>query len=94
MEKRGWPLSFLFLQSGKGYAYEGKEGGADDNGRSVKGEKVDVELADIRKLGIVTLGAMKQYERIEKFLNFLKSVSVIFLRMQHGLCRQQPHSHI
>ena len=59
VEKRGWPLSFLFLQSGKGYA--------------VKGEKVDVELADIRKLGIVTLGAMKQYERIEKFLNFLKS---------------------
>ena len=73
VEKRGWPLSFLFLQSGKGYAYEGKEGGADDNGRSVKGEKVDVELADIRKLGIVTLGAMKQYERIERFLNFLKS---------------------
>ena len=33
----------------------------------------DVELSDIRKLGIVTLGAMKQYERIEKFLNFLKS---------------------
>lgn len=33
----------------------------------------DVELSDIRKLGIVTLGVMKQYERIEKFLNFLKS---------------------
>ena len=73
VEKRGWPLSFLFLQYGKGYAYEGKEGGADENGRSVNGEKVEVELADIRKLGIVTLGAMKQYERIEKFLNFLKS---------------------
>ncbi len=73
VEKRDWPLSFLYLQNGKGYAYEGKEGGADDEGRSVKGEKVDVELADIRKLGIVTLGAMKQYERIEKFLNFLKS---------------------
>ena len=62
--KTGWPLSFLFLQNGKGYAYEGTEGGADDSGRSVNGEKVDVELADIRKLGIVTLGAMKQYERI------------------------------
>ena len=71
--KRGRPLSFLLLQNGRGYAYEGKEGGADDDGRSVQGEKVDVELADIRKLGIVTLGAMKQYERIEKFLNFLKS---------------------
>jgi predicted ATPase len=73
VEKRGWPLSFLFLQNGKGYAYEGKEGGADDSGRSVNGEKVEVELTDIRKLGIVTLGAMKQYERIERFLNFLKS---------------------
>lgn len=73
VEKRGWPLSFLFLQNGKGFAYEGKEGGADDSGRTVSGEKVDVELVDIRKLGIVTLGAMKQYERIEMFLNFLKS---------------------
>ena len=73
VEKRGWPLSFLFLQNGKGYAYEGREGGEDQNGRSVKGEKVEVELADIRKLGIATLGAMKQYERIEKFLNFFKS---------------------
>lgn len=34
---------------------------------------MEVELTDIRKLGIVTLGAMKQYERIERFLNFLKS---------------------
>ena len=42
------------------------------DGRSLA-KKVDVELADIRKLGIVTLGAMKQYERIERFLNFLKS---------------------
>lgn len=73
VEKRGWPLSFFFLQNGKGYAYEGKEGGEDDTGRSVNGKKIDVELADTRKLGIVTLGAMKQYERIEKFLDFLKS---------------------
>lgn len=72
-EKRGRPLSFLFLQNGKGYVYEGREGGADDNGRSVSGKKVEVELVDTRKLGIVTLGAMKQYERIEHFLNFLKS---------------------
>lgn len=71
--KTGKPLSFLFLQNGKGYAYEGKEGGADETGRSVNGEKIDVELTDIRKLGIVTLGAMKQYERIERFLKFLKS---------------------
>lgn len=70
--KSGRPLSFLNLTDGKGYAFEGKEGGQDDDG-SVEGDKVDVELSDIRRLGIVTLGAMKQYSRIEMFLAFLKS---------------------
>lgn len=67
--KSGRPLSFLYLIDGKGYAFEGAEGGQDDEG-VVTGSKVDVELSDIRKLGIVTLGAMKQYSRIEKFLTF------------------------
>ena len=40
---------------------------------SVIGDKKIVELSDKRKLGIVTLGAMKQYSRIEMFLSFLKS---------------------
>ena len=71
-QKGGGPLSFCQLTEGKGYAFEGVEGGQDDNG-SIEGKKVDVELADNRKLGIVTLGAMKQYSRIEKFLDFLKS---------------------
>lgn len=70
--KRGWPLSFLYLIEGKGYAFEGVEGGQDEDG-SVVGDKKIVELSDTRKLGIVTLGAMKQYSRIEMFLAFLKS---------------------
>lgn len=70
--KRGWPLSFLYLIDGKGYAFEGVEGGQDEDG-SVVGDKKIVELSDTRKLGIVTLGAMKQYSRIEMFLAFLKS---------------------
>lgn len=72
VEKRGWPRSFLHLQEGHGYAFEGTEGGQDDNGK-ITGEKKEITLADIRKPGIVTLGAMKQYDRIEKFLQFLKS---------------------
>ncbi|MDO5424053.1 MAG: AAA family ATPase [Eubacteriales bacterium] len=71
----GWPRSFMYLQEGVGYAFEGTE--KDDTGQnddgSVIGKKVDVQLSDIRRLGIVTLGAMKQYNRIEKFLNFLRS---------------------
>lgn len=70
--KNGRPLSFLNLTDGKGYAFEGKAGGQDEDG-SVEGEKELVELSDTRKLGIVTLGAMKQYSRIEMFLAFLKS---------------------
>lgn len=71
-QKHGRPLSFLYLIDGKGYAYIGADGGQNDDGTSV-GEKIDVELTDSRKLGIATLGTMKQYSRIEKFLSFLKS---------------------
>ncbi|MCI8517870.1 MAG: AAA family ATPase [Hungatella sp.] len=75
VERYGWPRSFLYLQEGKGYVFEGSENeetGQNDDG-SIVGKPVDVELNDIRKLGIVTLGAMKQYGRVEKFLNFLRS---------------------
>ncbi len=71
-QSSGRPLSFLYLTNGKGYAFEGVEGGQDDAGIDT-GVKVTVELNDMRKLGIVTLGAMKQYSRIEKFLGFLQS---------------------
>lgn len=70
--KNGRPLSFLYLSEGKGYAFEGENGGQDEDG-SIEGVKKDVTLADMRKLGIVTLGAIKEYDRIELFLDFLKS---------------------
>lgn len=73
VEDRGWPKSFLHLQNGIGYAFEGNRGGQDDETGVVDGNKIAVSLVDNRKLGIATLGAMKQYSRIEKFLNFLKS---------------------
>lgn len=69
----GRPLTFLYLSRGSGYAFEGIAGGQEDETNKISGEKKDVSLSDIRKLGIVTLGAMKVYTRIEKFLNFLKS---------------------
>lgn len=72
-QKIGRPLSFLYLQNGVGYAFEGKKGGQDEQGNEIDGKKVNVNLSDKRRLGIVTLGAMKQYERIEKFLGFLRS---------------------
>lgn len=73
VEQRGWPKSFLHIQNGVGFAFEGNSGGQDDETGAVDGTKVPVTLSDNRKLGVVTLGAMKQYSRIEKFLKFLKS---------------------
>ncbi len=75
IQKRGWPRSFLYLNKGRGFVFEGSEKddtGIDDDGK-ITGKQTDVELSDIRKPGIVTLGAMKQYERVEKFLEFLRS---------------------
>ena len=72
VEKKGYPLSFLYLVNGKGYAFQGEESGEDENG-IVTGKKESVELSERRKLGIVTIGAMKQYSRTEKFLSFLRS---------------------
>lgn len=72
-QKNGRPLSFLFLTNGKGYVFEGNEGGQDEESNEISGKKIDVELSETRKLGIVTLGAMKQYTRVEKFLSFLRS---------------------
>lgn len=74
VEKRGRPKSFLNLHEGKGYAFEGKDGWQDDEGNITgQGKRVDVDLADKRKLGIATYGAMSQYNRIVDFMNFLKS---------------------
>lgn len=73
IQRRGWPLSFLNLTNGRGYAFEGLRGGQDEDTGEITGEKKSVELSDTRKLGIVTLGTMKEFGRIEKFLFFLKS---------------------
>ena len=63
----------MYLQDGIGYAFEGNDDGGQNDDGSIIGKKVEIQLADIRRPGIVTLGAMKQYDRIEKFLSFLKS---------------------
>jgi predicted ATPase len=64
---RGRPYSFLYLRDGKGEAWAGEETfeGFEDSAR------VHVELTDSRKLGIATLGALKEHPRITKFRNFL-----------------------
>ena len=62
----GQPFLLLNLREGKGNAWAGKE--------SLEGEdaaRVPVELTDSRKLGIATLGALKEHPRITRFRNFI-----------------------
>lgn len=65
-------MSFLFLEYGRGFAFKGTDSGLSEDNQEV-GEKVDVELADPRQLGIVTLGELREHPRIVKFKNFLKN---------------------
>ena len=90
-QKHGWPFSFLVLNSGKGVAWKGDQGGRqinEDQGdfdlfdlmKSIQSgaseeeskETEVVELEDIRKLGIATLGSLKQHPRISAFRKFIE----------------------
>lgn len=70
-KESGRPYSFLILHSGIGEAWAGEESyeGEDAN-------RISVELTDPRKLGIATLGTLKEHPRIAKFRDFLEYVHV------------------
>ena len=89
-QRRGWPFSFLILNSGTGVAWKGDEGSQIDEAseysniddllgliRSGDAEEESreteiVELEDRRKLGIATLGSLKQHPRISAFRRFIE----------------------
>ncbi len=86
----GRPLSFLHLKYGKGFAFKGIEGGADDETGVEEGDKTDVILSDPRKLGIVTLGELSDHPRIELFKNFIKSWYLCYF--SPGAAREIPNA--
>ncbi len=84
-QTRGWPFSFLILNHGSGVAWKGEQEGlqivedTDDFDLSDEliektepGETEEVNLDDPRKLGIATLGALKQHPRISDFRRFIE----------------------
>jgi len=87
-QKYGWPFSFLIMESGKGVVWKGDKLGVDEEkaqfdilefieqnkekGTESK-ETESVELDDYRKLGIATLGSLKQHPRISAFRQFIES---------------------
>ena len=83
----GRPLSFLWLQNGKGLAWKGDtatasraldtEAAESDfetvlQGAEESADTDSVELEDKRRLGIATLGALKQHPRIAAFRRFIE----------------------
>lgn len=88
-QSTGRPLSFLWLQDGKGVAWKGESATAsrkldtDNSGVSVdklieeaeateSAETEVVQLDDNRRLGIATLGSLKQHPRITAFRRFIE----------------------
>ncbi|GAB6391490.1 MAG: AAA family ATPase [Treponematales bacterium] len=81
-QKHGRPLTFLYLEEGKGIVWKGENSGQDidqmtseqlkDIMREESSETEVVELEDNRKLGIATLGALKQHPRISAFRKFVE----------------------
>jgi predicted ATPase len=84
-QTHGWPFSFLWMENGEGVAWKGETAAIDKKfgsltfGELIKALRHDelpdterVELADNRKLGIATLGALMQHPRIAAFRQFIE----------------------
>ena len=83
-QDKGRPFSFLILESGRGVVWKGDYEGINESSgqltlqdinelmKEESNETETVELEDNRKLGIVTLGALKQHPRISAFRQFIE----------------------
>lgn len=87
-QKRGQPFSFLILNSGSGVAWKEDQAGRQidepiEDLQSFQafmesiiavesGETESIDLSDPRKLGIATIGALKQHPRISDFRRFIE----------------------
>lgn len=76
-QKHGRPFSFLILDEGEGWVWKRQAVGVheDETNLSTLEESSDTEyiaIDDKRRLGIATLGALKQHERIADFRHFIE----------------------
>ena len=85
-QTRGWPFSFLILNDGRGVVWKGESEGKQiaeaelDLSKIIESVEQSeespqtefVELENTRKLGIATLGALKQHPRISAFRRFIE----------------------
>ena len=111
-QKHGRPFSFLILNEGKGIVWKGeglrKQTGEDSEfdltkliselGTEEEESKITevIELNDKRKLGIATLGALKQHPRISAFRQFIEGwyLSYFTPDAARGLPTAGPQRHL
>ena len=70
-QRYGRPYPFLRLNKGDGTVWAGDKA-IEGEGDEEPNTKKDVELTDLRQLGIATLGTLKEHPRIKRFRDFLK----------------------
>jgi predicted ATPase len=70
-QRYGRPYPFLRLNKGAGTVWAG-DTAIEGQGDEEPNTKMDVELTDLRQLGIATLGTLKEHPRIKTFRDFLK----------------------
>jgi predicted ATPase len=70
-QKHGRPFPFLRLDRGKGKVWAGEEAVEEEKAEEDRAQE-EVELTDLRQLGIATLGTLKEHPRIKRFRDFLK----------------------
>lgn len=109
-QRRGHPFSFLHLKNGQGVAWKGEDTGNyddhDDSGlfgvpvptteRDESAEKEIVRLEDANRLGISTLGSLKQHPRIATFRRFIEDwyLSYFTPDAARGLPLAGPQKHL
>jgi predicted ATPase len=107
-QRRGWPFSFLILENGRGLAWKGEYEGIQESSVQLTLLEIDklmqnesneteiVELDDNRKLGIATIGALKQHPRISNFRRFIEGwyLSYFTPDAARGLSLAGPQKHL
>ena len=81
-DTKGRPFSFLLLENGRGIVWKGEYVGVQEKSSQIflidelmkeeSPEREIIELEDNRKMGIATLGALKQHPRISAFRKFIE----------------------
>jgi predicted ATPase len=108
-QKTGWPFSFLYLTDGKGVAWVGESAGIQIEENSIftmedllkesgeeSGDTEPVEMDDVQRLGIATLGTLRQHPRISAFRRFIEGWHLSYFTPDaaRGLPMAGPQRHL